>query len=448
MPPRAASSTIPLPRGWTKIVRSAALHAISLASAALTTAWAKAAVSRSSRRRLAAEVDRLRAELALVAEELEIKHARWSRLPARRRPYYGPIERLRVLELRAARGWTAGQTAQRFLVTEDTIASWIRRVDEGGERALVRTPEPVNRFPEYVAHLVRTLKRMSPALGKVRIAQALARAGLHLGATTVGRMLNRGPREAGAAAEDLGVAAGRGVIANYPNHVWHVDLSVIPTSAGFWVPWLPFAKPQRWPFGWWIAVVLDQASRRLVGFAVFKTRPSSHEVCAFLNRAIERIGSAPKYVISDKGKEFDSRAFKEWCSGRGIRPRYGAVGQHGSIAIIERFIRSMKDECTRRVLVPLRLDAVRHELACHATWYNEHRPHQGLGGRTPMEVYEGQSPANEAPRFEPRPRWPRGSRCAQPVVPVAGQCGAGVELVLGHVERRRHLPVVQLKLVA
>jgi hypothetical protein len=49
--------------------------------------------------------------------------------------------------------------------------------------------EPVNRFPEFVRYLVRELKALLPAMGKVRIAQVLARAGLHLGATTVGRML-------------------------------------------------------------------------------------------------------------------------------------------------------------------------------------------------------------------------------------------------------------------
>ena len=34
----------------------------------------------------------------------------------------------------------------------------LRRVDEAGERALVRTAEPVNKFPNFVAYLVRQLK--------------------------------------------------------------------------------------------------------------------------------------------------------------------------------------------------------------------------------------------------------------------------------------------------
>lgn len=130
---------------------------------------------------------------------------------------------------------------------------------------------------------------------------------------------------------------------------------------------------------------------------------------------------------------------------RSIRPRFGAVGEHGSIAVVERFIRSMKSECTRRVMVPFRLDAMRHEIGCHATWYNEHRPHSGRGGRTPQEVYHGLPPANEAPWFEPRSKWPRIARCAAPAAPVKGRTGARLRLIVSRFENRPHLPVVELR---
>ena len=156
---------------------------------------------------------------------------------------------------------------------------------------------------------------------------------------------------------------------------------------------MPFAKFQRWPICWWVAVVVDHASRLVVGVAIFKRRPTSRDVYSFLGMAIRRGGSKPKYIITDKGKEFFCKAFKEWCRRKGIRPRYGAVGEHGSIAIIERFIRSLKSECTRRISVPFRLDQMRDEVACYATWYNQHRPHTALGGRTPLEVYGSSSPA-------------------------------------------------------
>ena len=123
MPARSTPPPVPLPRGWTKVVNAAVLHAISVVSTALTVAWGKASSSRSARIRDRAEIDRLRAELALLEEELEIKDARWARLPARRRPHYGPIQRMRILKLRAACGWTVAQTAERFILTDETIAS-------------------------------------------------------------------------------------------------------------------------------------------------------------------------------------------------------------------------------------------------------------------------------------------------------------------------------------
>ena len=184
------SPVIPLPRSWREHVRSGVLHAISLASTALTVSWSRAS-ARSSRHRLQAEIDRLRAEIKHLQEEMAIKASRWGRHSPRRRPHYGPIQRMRILRLRAARGWTVAQTAERFLLTENTIDNWMRRLDEQGEAALVRTEEPVNKYPDLVAYLVRRLKVMSPTLGKVKIAQILARAGLHLSASTVGRMLKR-----------------------------------------------------------------------------------------------------------------------------------------------------------------------------------------------------------------------------------------------------------------
>jgi len=363
-------------------------------------AWGRAAASNSLRRRQAAETERLHTEIRLLVEELAIKDARWSRLPARRRPYYGPVQRMRILKLRAARGWSVEQTAARFLVTEDTIASWIRRVDEVGEHALVQIKEPVNKFPDFVAYLVRSLKLLCPTLGKVRIAQVLARAGLHLGATTVGRMLKHRRPKGEVAGEVAG--KGRAVTAKYPNHVWHVDLTVVPTLAGFWIPWLPHARAQHWPFCWWLAVAVDHASRLCVGFAVFMQRPTSPEVCAFLNRAIKSAGSRPKHMITDQGSQFDCSNYKGWCRWRHIRYRFGAVGQHGSIAIVERFIRSMKAECTRRIMVPFGMKAMRSEIACYIGWYNEHRPH-GCASRKPHSALQRALPSLDQPRAAARP---------------------------------------------
>ncbi len=106
-----------------------------------------------------------------------------------RRPYYRPIERMAILELQAARCWSQAETARRFLVKPTTIASWLKRIDEANVAPLVQLRKPVNRFPEFVRYLVCKLKVLFPSLGRKRIAQTLARAGLHLSASTVRRML-------------------------------------------------------------------------------------------------------------------------------------------------------------------------------------------------------------------------------------------------------------------
>jgi transposase InsO family protein len=184
-------------------------------------------------------------------------------------------------------------------------------------------------------------------------------------------------------------------------------------------------------------VAVDQVSRVLVGYAVFLQAPTSSQVQTFLDRASRVSGSTPKYVITDKGKQFWCRSFKRWCKHRKIRPRYGRVGEPASIAIVERFIRSMKQECMRCLLVPLSLAAVRRELRLYAIWFNTQRPHVALAGKTPREVYVGRAARRR--RIEPRRHWPHRPR----------RHGVGkVKLEVNYVEGRRHLPVIELRRAA
>ncbi len=439
--------SIPLPRGWTRSIRSAVIHAISLAQFSLTHTRSQAANSWNARIRLKADNDRLRQELALIIEEMRLKDARMLRIPAQRRPHYPPTERLAILELRAARGWSLSQTARRLLVTPATVCSWMHRLDEDGPHSIVQIREPVNKYPDFVAYLVRRLKLLCPTMGKVKLAQVLGRAGLHLAPTTVGRMLHLPPpRRVRHQVRDV---LGRVVTAKAPGHVWHVDLTTVPTGLGFWCSWFPFALPQRWPFCWWLAVAVDHYSRKLMGLAVFETPPTSLRVRQFLGRAIGRAGATPQHLITDQGSQFTDDGFRRWCQRRGIRQRFGALGKHGSIAIVERLIRTIKTECMRRlILVPFARSELRRELSLYIDWYNRHRPHDSLGGRTPDEVCKDLQPAVSAPRYEPRRRWPRGSPCAAPQAKVRGRRGVKLELNVERLGGRKHLPVVSLQRAA
>ena len=230
MSARENAPNIPLPRGWSDNVKFAMLHVISLAQYAVAYTRSWAANSINSRLRLQAERDQALEQVAQLAEEIRIKDARMARIDPYNRPHYPPTERLAILQLRAARGRSQKQTAKRFFLTPATVASWVKRVDEQGPKALLQLRVPVNKFPELVRYIVQQLKALCLSMGKVKIARMLCRAGLHLGKTTVGRILKeKSVPPSSLAANGISPddeAAERIVKANYPDHVWHVDLCV------------------------------------------------------------------------------------------------------------------------------------------------------------------------------------------------------------------------------
>jgi transposase-like protein len=175
------------------IANSLSLVRFDTNSYSVPTTCAQAAYCLDARVRLAAQCDRLQQEVAGLREELHIKDGRMARIEPRRRPHYPSQQRLAILMLRSARGWSLQQTARTFLVTKATIAYWNRRLRESGADELVKAPEPANKFPDFVRYTVQHLKSLCPGLGKVKIADVLCRAGLHLAANTVGWIVKEKP---------------------------------------------------------------------------------------------------------------------------------------------------------------------------------------------------------------------------------------------------------------
>jgi transposase InsO family protein len=364
------------------------------------------------------------------------------------------------------RGWNNTQAAKAFHLCDATIASWLTRIEETGPGALVQTPVPVNKFPDFVGQLVQQLKTTCPTMGKVRISQMLAKAGLHLSPSTAKRMLTRrcpnSPDTEPASTRSIDSNAtnakesessssthdkpARVVTAKYPGHVWHTDLTVVPTALGFWIPWLPFAIGQHWPFCYWVVAVLDHFSRKCLMAHASRSQPSTDDVTNVLDTAIAIAGKAPKYIVSDQGPQFRDD-YELWCLATGIKPRFGAIGQHGSIAILERFILSLKDECTRRMLVPLSLTSFQDELLRYVVWYNEYRPHQSLAGCTPNEIYDGTRSVRDACRLATRTE-PRKGKNHAVVEQLQVERVTKLRLVVSQLDGRQHLPIVKLNRAA
>jgi hypothetical protein len=149
--------------------------------------------------------------------------------------------------------------------------------------------------------------------------------------------------------------------------------------------------------------------------------------------------------VTDRGRQFFCDGFKSWCLRLGVRQRLGAVGKPGSIAVVERFIGTLKRDCTRLLaFVPLCRRSFHRELQLFIDWYSRERPHMTLDGATPDDAYFSRRPAGRMPRFEPRSGWPRASPCARPRVLVKGRPGARLDVRVEFVANRRHLPRVTI----
>ena len=314
-----------------------------------------------------------------------------------------------------------------------------------GPEGLLALRVPVNRFPDFVAELVKFLHATFPLMGAVRMAQVLGRAGLHLAPTTVRRFrrASRRPKSAPPSAPNP-ARLYPGIVAKAPYRLFHVDLTAVKRVRGFWAPWFPFSLPQCWPFCWWVVGVIDHYSRAVLALKAFRANPTSAEVIGVLQAAMRKADRQPRYIISDQGPQFRDD-YKRWCKALGINPRFGAVGKKGSIAIIERFWLSMKSELFWRINVERLSERMMQDaLQAYVAWYNTERPHQSLQGATPAEKLSGRKPKIVSRKYEVREGFPaRASPGRQMPLRVKK-----LELVVTTESGYRELPNVRLRKVA
>ena len=71
----------------------------------------------------------------------------------------------------------------------------------------------------------------------------------------------------------------------------------------------------------------------------------------------------------------------------GVRQRFGAIGKKGSIALIERLWRTLKDTLGLNVPRPLVAQDLLEKIELGLVHYAHFRPHLALGGATPAEIY-------------------------------------------------------------
>jgi putative transposase len=161
----------------------------------------------------------------------------------------------------------------------------------------------------------------------------------------------------------------RGLTVDRPHQVWCADITYIPMAKGFV----------------YLVAVMDWFSRRVLSWRLSITMETDFCVEA-LREATETYGP-PEIFNTDQGVQFTSAAFVDELASRGVRISMDGKGRYLDNIFIERLWRSLKYEDVYIKAYGSVAEA-RRSLGEWLAFYNDVRPHQSLGYRTPREIFE------------------------------------------------------------
>jgi len=94
-------------------------------------------------------------------------------------------------------------------------------------------------------------------------------------------------------------------------------------------------------------------------------------------------GEGPRFLIRDNDKKFGGH-FQQVVNGAEIEILKTPVEAPRANAYCERFLGSLRRECLDYMLI-LSERHLRHIVADYVTYFNQARPHQGIGQRIPCD---------------------------------------------------------------
>jgi len=164
---------------------------------------------------------------------------------------------------------------------------------------------------------------------------------------------------------------------NRPDMVWTSDITYIRLRGGFV----------------YLTVVMDWYSRYVLSWEVSITMDEEFCVSA-LERAL-RVHGKPEIFNTDQGSQYTGAAFTGVLKDHGISISMDGKGRVMDNIMVERLWRTVKYEDIY-IKDYETVEDLKKGLRSYFWFYNNERPHQGLGDRTPAEVYFGSLQLREA----------------------------------------------------
>jgi putative transposase len=165
-------------------------------------------------------------------------------------------------------------------------------------------------------------------------------------------------------------------VARRPDERWSTDLCRVWGGRDGWLS---------------LALVMDCHTRELLGWQLSRTGKATTAGAALEQALIARFGSlgrvsTPFLLRSDNGLVFTSQHFRRLTKSYGLQQEFITPHCPQQNGMVERLIRSLKEQCIHRH----RFESQQHAMRVIGDWvqfYNNRRPHQALGMRTPAQAY-------------------------------------------------------------
>lgn len=156
-----------------------------------------------------------------------------------------------------------------------------------------------------------------------------------------------------------------------PHEHWHIDIAYVNLAGTFY----------------YLISLLDGCSRFIVHSEVRKSMKED-DVEIIMQRAKEKFPKARPRIISDNGKQFIARDFKDFIRLSGMTHVRTSPYYPQSNGKIERWHKTIKSECIRPGTPLTQKDAQRIILK-YITYYNHKRLHSSIGYITPNDKLLG-----------------------------------------------------------
>lgn len=169
----------------------------------------------------------------------------------------------------------------------------------------------------------------------------------------------------------------RGLVITARNQVWSTDITYIPLRGGFL----------------YLTAVMDWHTRYILSWRISNTLDVAFCIEA-LNEALEQ--GKPDIFNTDQGSQYTSNDFISVLKANKIQISMDGKGRALDNIFVERLWRTIKYEDVYIKRYENGPEAVRG-IQTYMSFYNNERPHQSLGYRTPAEAYwKGVFPEKQA----------------------------------------------------